>query len=518
MKLIVNIVLVLLLSLALVSCKEKPTSKEPAASSPTPSPMQQDSKPNISTDDNMNTVPADAVKSEEIKLVKKKDKTKYLLSNGIAINNPSKVIKTDKTVVSLNFPQISGLADKDIEKRINDSISMDMENAVKTYISELSDYDINESNISNGVYCQVNLNANNLLSVSLNGLYTSPYFGFLYRLTDGKKLYLKDIFTEGTDYVSLMNQEITEAILGRSGDESDLLKSPFSTIREDQEFSLSASNLYIIFGRNDNGFVRRYSVSIPLSKIDDYVDVADRYSGTERKTQINQNLIIRNNNIFTTEKGYVTKKKNGEVWAHYFQISGLRDSSFEEVINNTIKTSINEVLNDQFFDSLTPKGERDNNCIAHINVSVAFNQYGLLILSRGLTKPEDFRNIGDFRKIYAFDLIHKKQVDVKKMLNDYISKDKKLEDIFCNSVKNSILSIYGNSNTDLVNDVKTCINYTFIMNNALLYFMDSYPSSNGVRISVSFKPNTLKGTSDELYSEVPFKEIISGAPEDFFGW
>ena len=107
-----------------------------------------------------------------------------------------------------------------------------------------------------GMNSFIALSANNLLSVSTTYFDSNPIHGLLFRLSDGKKLGLKDIFTKGTDYVSLLNKQVELAILEGEIDEGEILYKPFSGIKPDQEFLLNYSDLYIISEREKEGLSR----------------------------------------------------------------------------------------------------------------------------------------------------------------------------------------------------------------------------------------------------------------------
>ncbi|WP_406770120.1 hypothetical protein [Candidatus Clostridium stratigraminis] len=56
------------------------------------------------------------------------------------------------------------------------------------------------------------------------------------------------------------------------------------------------------------------------------------------------------------------------------------------------------------------------------------------------------------------------------------------------------------------------------MDKAQIYFCKYYYDDDVMRIMVHFNENTLKGISSAVDVELPFKDIIIGAAEDFFGW
>jgi hypothetical protein len=444
----------------------------------------------------INTDLGDTVRPQEIKLVKKSDKTKYLLHNGVEENSIEKMITIPDRDGEIKFtiPQISGLKDKEVEQKVNTQIINDIENGVKEYVNTKKDLSLSNFNI----YCIVALNANNLLSIEAVNAYSPPIIGLLYKLSDGKRLYLKDIFTQGTDSLGLINRKISEYCM-----KNECYASKCTNI-DDAIFVLSGSSLSID------------GININLSEIDDYVDVLDRYSGVERKTHERQDLIFRRNNIFTDEKSGVYRKKNGDVLVMYPELSGTGDNAFEDLVNKMIKDSIDEVLADKELDNIMPHElmplEIEN--IAEIRYYAKFNSYGVLSLERNIYVAED--KLKDYHKVYSFNVINKKPVDTKKMLIDYISNDNKMKEKFISLIKESLKNTYKDSDKTFSFEK---ISFDYIANNCEMYFSDY---NNNVNVSVNFnKASTnelAKGISQNLTCEVSLKDIINRACEDFFGW
>lgn len=460
----------------------------------------------------------------EIILVKKTDKTKYLLTNGIKIDYKDITIDTKNGAATVRCSQISGLKDKSIEEKLNKFIKDNLVIEVRNYAVEK---DLKGEQLNN-LYCVTELNANNLLSVSLRDFYSEPIYGFLYRLSDGKRLYLKDIFTEGTDYVSLVNRNVIESIIGDAKadnnafdggtDYEEYLKAPFSTINPDQNFALSNSTLYIIFLKGEGGFERRFSIPIALSSIDDYMDVTDRYSGTERNTQLYTDLIIRHNNNFFTSTSSVIKRTNGNIWVTFDAISGLRDDAFEKSINATIKTKVDEVLKEKCLDSLVKDKAQDprRDFVAIIEFNVLFNNYGVLCLSGNVIGP-NYMNNKDLDKlytVYSFDLIKKRPLDTKMILSDYIIKNNVTEEIFTNLVKDSLKKELTHRNATNADDLCSKVNYSLIKEKSFVYFSESEIT----QIHVYLKQDSINGLPSNIDCYFPLTSISKGAPEDFFGW
>ena len=448
--------------------------------------------------------PAAAPVSEGLKLVKKPNKTKYTLTNGIDIKYQDKSIDTPKGTVKVYLPQISGLVDKNLEARINQSIVNDITDGIKKNVDDIN------PNFYSMMYSSAQFNANNLLSVRVSALYSPPMLGFLYRLTDGQRLYLKDIFTEGVDYVPLLNQKVIEGVIGGEQSEEAMLREPFTTIRPDQGFCFSQDKLYMIFNTGEAGFARGNAVSIPMEEIDDYVDVADRYSGTERKTHERSDLIVRNNNIFVAEKGDIYKKGKGVVWSHFPKISGLRDSAFEDVINGDIRAGIKEVLDSGALDGLPEPPKDFRGCSAVVEMSVVFNHYGVLTIQRRLDDYGDYQVTGEYNRLYSYDLLNKKRIDAKSFLTRYIERYPEMEPVFTGLVRDALRENYGGRDSSISSQLEY-LDYSSIMSSGVVYFDKRY--QEGIQVFVSFDRNTLGGNTDRETAQVPLNAILKETPE-----
>lgn len=503
MKRFLNIIIVALYTIALSGCyKNNPNGPAQSPAAP-PEPANMASSTNQSIE-----IIADPVSIQDIKLVKKANKAKYLLTNGIKIKFNNIPLNTEKGEIYIMLPQIQGLTDKVIEEKLNKNIKRDIEAEVKNYITEVDgDQAFAE--------CVVDLNENNLLSISIRGYYTPPVYGFLYRLTDGERLYLKDIFTEGTDYVTLLNRKVIEGIANGEISEEYLLREPFKTVESNQNFSLSSSNLYIVFHKNEGGFEKRSSVSIPLSNVDDYVDVIDRYSGTERKTQLISDSFVKRNNIFVTFKGEIYKRNNGNLWIHYPEISGLGNSVFEKKINASIKNSIAELKDSSLFNNLAKGDEYGKDCIALIELIPSFNHYGILSIERNVTTFTTEKTFEDLHRIYSFNLINAKDFDAKTIVVDYLSKNKTYEETFVKTIRENLNLQFVSKNIKINDASDNIVNYEYIKKNGTFYFTKSYAEDELI-IHVSFFGSSASGTAMRADCTIPLKSILPGAPDDFF--
>lgn len=520
MKRIICVLIIFIFAFSQIGCNKKTTTSPESKASESNEAVKATSS--VTSIDGSSNAQETTSKPQDIKLVKKQNKTKYLLSNGIDIKRPQKTIEISGKKVNYTLAQVDGLKDKTLEANLNKTIESDVYAAMKESLSK-----VEVDKISPEYHCSEVLNENNLLCIKLSSYYSAPLYGFLYRLTDGKRLGLKDIFTDGTDYVSLVNQKIRESIIagrivtGIYGDDRTedelILSEPFSTIKPEQNFAISHSSLYIIFHKGESGFEKDNAVEIPLTSIDDYVDVTDRYSGTERKNHEKTSLIVRNNNIFTTEKSSITKRKNGEFWMEYPVVSGLRDDAFEQVINTTIQNAMKEVSDNSVIDTLEKNKSSSTfdsmkNCVAMASAYVTFNDYGLICIERNL-EDSNFKHLKDFHTIYSFDLIKKQPFSVKAFLNDYFNKNEDLKQPFMDELKKSLKLRSKNVDAQSLDKM----DFSFVMDKSIITFISGYSDPNA-NIIVYFPEGTIKGISEEAECQVPLKIILKGAPEDFFGW
>lgn len=443
------------------------------------------------------------------KLVRKTVKANYLISNDIKMKEARKTMDTAKGQISFYYLNFSGFKDKTLGERLSKSIERDIENEIKIYIAEVNEkVDV--------LYCRLDFNANNLLSVSIHSYYDTPIYGLLYSLNDGKRLYLKDLFTKGTDYVPLLNEKVTLGIISGDRSDEDILREPFSTIKSDQNFALTQTKLYIIFHRGEAGFADRNSIGIPLSSIDDYMNIIDKYAKNRGKSLGASNSEVKYNNIFTTDKVEVLKTARGKVFVTYPLISGLRDSAFEKIINSTIWDGINRVANNKLLYNAA-NTNKTNEYISSVQVYISCNQYGILCL--GMNAYNNFQNISsqDLATSYTFDLIKKKSIDVKDILISYASKNKDFRKALANSIKNNLITRYGPTNKEFISQVNSKINFSFIMEHGSVYF-NNYYFQDDTSILVHFKGHVLNKTPNAFDCQVPLKKIIKTSTEDFFNW
>ena len=230
-------------------------------------------------------------------------------------------------------------------------------------------------------------------------------------------------------------------------------------------------------------------------------------------------MIYRENNIFKDEKSAIYQKKHGEVWVTYPEISGTRDSVFENLVNKAIKKSITEFLADAELDKMMPSKTRTGEIepIARIGIGVCFNSYGILSFERNIWSTGNrFEN---YDKIYSFDVIKKKPVDIKEMLNSFAKKDNEMKERFTNLTEEAVIKQFLNKGKSVTDGIVKKVNYNYIMKNSEIYF---FREVGEVKIRIVFSENSskdlVKGTNYKIGCDIPLKSVINTAYEDFFGW
>ena len=161
---------------------------------------------------------------------------------------------TEYVSVRISYPEISGLLDKGLEEQINTDIMQEMNNAIDSseqaagedsgyqYRVETS-YEVERNDgaflsLCINVYCE---------SGGAHGEEYSLYYNVL-NSNPGVVLSLSDLFVEGSDYISVLNEKIWGLI---EQDTNLSQENYFTTITENQDFYLTDSELVVTFQKGD---------------------------------------------------------------------------------------------------------------------------------------------------------------------------------------------------------------------------------------------------------------------------
>lgn len=244
-------------------------------------------------------------------------KIKWLVQNNLITEEQ----REENSKHTINYVKIAGLKDKNVETKINDRIQSkvtEIEKAlqpetiapfrgVRTKIFEDSKL------LNSSVYSFTAFNFNHILSVQFQGSGNYGADGSMYGgentiflnisdainidLNTGDEIALKDIFVNGYDYVSAINDYIMKEIGNQNGieefkDNDDYmfyyngyqLVAPFDGISEEQPYGLARHTLIVMFPPDDPRFISaNFSVSfaIPLGYFGDNLAIDQRFYASD---------------------------------------------------------------------------------------------------------------------------------------------------------------------------------------------------------------------------------------------
>ncbi|MGE5484689.1 MAG: DUF3298 and DUF4163 domain-containing protein [Ignavibacteriales bacterium] len=171
--------------------------------------------------------------------------------------------------IDVQYPKVSGLA-ADVQDSMNKYF------ADRTNTPKASAYESDRLNVEAGqlerpteLFCNylVRYNRNGLLSLTMDDyLYSGGAHGGTIRtgytadVKSGKTYALKDLFTPGTDYVTVISEEVGKQIV----EQGLATLVPFTAIRPDQDFYLSGHSLVIYFQQYE---LMPYSYGFPEFRI-----------------------------------------------------------------------------------------------------------------------------------------------------------------------------------------------------------------------------------------------------------
>lgn len=177
--------------------------------------------------------------------------------NDITITNINETSSTDTIDVTLNYPQIDGISDKNVSDKINAVLKQDAQDAknqgIQTaqQIAEETKGYIGEINKDETYFdYRIKYNQNGLLSlILLNYQYTGGAHGmtkqtsYTFNLKTGEQIALKDLMKPGSDYVLTYNKIVNSEIIKR---ELCPLTS-FENIKDNQDYYLSNEGVAVYF-------------------------------------------------------------------------------------------------------------------------------------------------------------------------------------------------------------------------------------------------------------------------------
>ncbi len=173
-------------------------------------------------------------------------------ANDLHLGNVREKLQTETLTVDAQYPRILGL-DPEIQEAMNAYFRERAKRAVdQGLLSEDQSAKADPVRWPTQVFLnyRVTYNRGGLLSILFDDyLYTGGAHGgtvregYIVDIERGKRLGLADMFTPGTDYVSLLSRNIGEQIRAEGTEPL----SPFERIREDQDFYVEKEALVIYF-------------------------------------------------------------------------------------------------------------------------------------------------------------------------------------------------------------------------------------------------------------------------------
>lgn len=190
--------------------------------------------------------------------------------NPITIKNVKEQSQTDHLDLNIQYPQIEGLANTKIQEQINKVFEKYAATAKSQAITNEKNFADNEDTkklqAQTIVDYEIKYNQNNVLSVvffhyeetgGAHGLTVQSSYNF--DLNTGHEYKLKDLFTEGKDYLSVISQSIKKQMDEQKQTES--LLAPFDGVEADQAFYISDDNELKIYFQQYEYFP--YSMGMP---------------------------------------------------------------------------------------------------------------------------------------------------------------------------------------------------------------------------------------------------------------
>ncbi|HHX94676.1 MAG TPA: DUF4163 domain-containing protein [Clostridia bacterium] len=178
--------------------------------------------------------------------------------NPISIEKITDISDTDEILITLHYPQIEGLEDS-VQDKLNQFFKKKAEDAKNHGLKNAEEMrKFKESGYGSPHRCEtyfdyaVKYNQNGLLSILFSDYqYAGGAHGITvqssatFDLATGKEYKLQDLFSEGSDHVSLISDEVKK-LMQKQGITESLLN-PFNAIRPDQDFYLTNGALVVYF-------------------------------------------------------------------------------------------------------------------------------------------------------------------------------------------------------------------------------------------------------------------------------
>ncbi|RKD33441.1 DUF3298 and DUF4163 domain-containing protein [Thermohalobacter berrensis] len=198
-------------------------------------------------------------------------------SNPLNIQTKNINFENEYIIERLRIPILKGIKDKNIQDNINNSISSDIlefKNQMEVAAKEEYEKAKEEGRpfdpiIISNIY-ELTYNKNNIISLSIvyheyiNGNDSYIRTTYNYNIKTGRSLSLNDLFKEGVDYISLINNVIRRYLLANPTRYFPETIEEFKGIAPDQPFFLENGYIGLFFGFHE---VAPTEAKLPIIKI-----------------------------------------------------------------------------------------------------------------------------------------------------------------------------------------------------------------------------------------------------------
>lgn len=365
---------------------------------------------------------------------------KFIFRNGLNIEDIQETMNEEDKLIDKRYPQITGLINKEVEKRINDDIVNlvnERLNEVENSISSIHT-DSKIQSISTSAY--VNYNCNNVMFIEYSSWITyntgamseSYYFTKFqgYDLNTGNHITLKDLFKQGVDYNKIINDYIYMEIIRSNYDDPDSLfmNKPFQGIQDNQSFSFDENRLMITMDEkneefNNNGYP--ISIFISLKDIGDELAIFDRYFNEENNIFENSERIKKlmpNFSYYNATYSIMEYEDYYNIHIEKGEFIGMEDIETKKLLDSMVSHNLDV---DGFKERAKEYKESNpsiyNLYYGHIDhtVDVMINSGGYLSMNVYSNKSEN-KIVENYHKYINFDLNNNEIMTLKDLfVQDY---------------------------------------------------------------------------------------------------
>lgn len=368
---------------------------------------------------------------------------RFVYTNGLTLTNHMDDFKENsKGYYYKNYPIISGIKNKDVEKKLNNQIqeTMDteMQRLEQTLVKETKKQLTIDSKQGTAF---VAYNCNNVIfidysfylsaNIDSDPVYKSIYMSHGYDLNTGDRLKLEDLFVKDSNYKELINNEIVMYIIENNFDdpETEVMKKPFQGIREDQNFSFNTNSLRIIINEKNDEFANPYyqpSIDIPLLVFEDTLAIFDKYYDE------NVNLFEKEpmKHLMPNRIEYKETKSIDE-YDDGYQVY-IRDGEFINVDNEKAKKLLDALtMNNQDLDELVKEIRANKSGFGH-HVYLSMNAGGYISAIASDWSQEQDKSTNTWR-VVNYDLNKDKQMKLKDLFVEKFDYKAKIAEIVVNN-------------------------------------------------------------------------------------